>query len=264
MIKIVRNIWKALISTSLAIVLMSFILAKPPVTIFLAGDSTMSDKRISAYPETGWGMPFKYFFDNTVTVVNKAQNGRSTRTFITDGLWQSISDNLHAGDYVLIQFGHNDEVPTKRSYTTEDEFKKNLIFFITQTRAKGANPVLITPVARRSFDSTGKVKDTHVRYAEIVRQTAVENNVPLIDLSKESMALLQKFGPENSKLLYNHLVPGEHPNYPQGKTDDTHFNELGARLMAELVLKDIEQNIPALAERVVIGQNAPAVNPQAK
>ena len=224
----------------------------------------MADKEVKAYPETGWGMPFKAFFDPSVTVVNKAKNGRSTKSFIAEGLWASISDNLADGDYVLIQFGHNDEVPTKKTYTPEAEFKANLEKFILQTREKHATPVLITPVARRKFDAGGAVEETHEAYSAIVRKVAAENNVALIDLDKESQEMLQKFGPENSKLLFNHLQPGENPNYPDGKTDDTHFNELGARLMAQIVLKDIRALKLPLAERIVKGLNAATVNPQAK
>ena len=238
----------------------------PPshITVYLAGDSTMADKEVKAYPETGWGMPFKAFFDQSVTVVNKAKNGRSTKSFIAEGLWASISDNLVEGDYVLIQFGHNDEVPTKKNYTPEAEFKANLEKFIAQTREKHATPILITPVARRKFDASGSIVGTHEVYSAIVRKVAAENNVPLIDLDKESQEMLQKFGAENSKLLFNHLQPGENPNYPDGKTDDTHFNELGARLMAQIVLKDIKALKLPLAERIVKGQNAAIVNPQAK
>jgi len=242
---------KILLIGILGLVGISFIPPKKTLCIYLAGDSTMADKKVNAYPETGWGTPFKNFFDSTVTLSNKAQNGRSTRTFITDGLWQSITDNLQSDDYVLIQFGHNDEVPTKKSATTEEEFKKNLVLFITQVRDKKANPVLITPVARRSFDNAGIIQDTHAKYAEIVRQTAKENGVPFIDLDKESTTLLQQLGPEQSKWFFNHLAPGENPNYPDGKADDTHFNELGARRMAEIVLADLRKISPELNNRVV-------------
>jgi lysophospholipase L1-like esterase len=110
---------------------------------------------------------------------------------------------------------------------------------------------LITPVARRKFDSTGKVEGTHEVYAQIVRNTAAENKVPLIDLDKISQALLQEWGVERSKLLFLQLAPGQHPNYPQGKEDNTHFSELGAREMAQLVLKEIRTLNLELADRIV-------------
>jgi lysophospholipase L1-like esterase len=220
--------------------LAAFSLPPKKIKIWLIGDSTMANKEIKAYPETGWGMPFTYFFDSSVVVDNRAKNGRSTQSFIDEKLWQPVIDNLNEGDYVLVQFGHNDEVPTKKTYTTEEQFKNNLIRYVKETRAKKAIPILITPVARRKFDSTGHIVGTHEVYSEIVRSVAKQLNVPLIDLDKKSQELLQQFGPETSKLLYNHLQLGEHPNYPDGKVDDTHFNELGARKMAEIVLQEIK------------------------
>lgn len=245
----------------LVLSLMSFLLPPDHITLFMAGDSTMSIKDVKAYPETGWGMPFTAFFDQTVTVVNKSKNGRSTKSFIAEGLWASISDNLKEGDYVLIQFGHNDEVPSKATYTPEADFKANLVKFITEARAKKANPVLITPVARRKFNAEGKIQGTHEVYSELVRKVAAEQQVPLIDLDKESQALVQSYGPDDSKFLYDYVEPGENPNYPMGKTDDTHFSELGARKMAEIVLADIRSLKLDLADRIVKPRIAPRREP---
>jgi lysophospholipase L1-like esterase len=225
--------------------------AKKKITIWLIGDSTMSVKDVKAYPETGWGMPFVNFWDSTVTVDNRAMNGRSTRTFMEEKRWDPVVSNMQEGDYVFIQFGHNDEVPTKKSYVPEKDFKTNLIRYINDTRNKKANPVLITPVARRKFDSTGHIQETHAVYAQIVRDVAKENNVPLIDLAERAKALYQQLGPETSKYLFNHLIPGEHPNYPEGKQDDTHFNELGARKIAEMVLAETKNLKLELAERIL-------------
>ncbi len=227
---------------------------RPPVkkiTLWLIGDSTMSVKQVQAYPETGWGMPFVYFWDSTVVVQNLAQNGRSTRTFMQENRWQPAVDKMQEGDYVFVQFGHNDEVSTKASYTTESAFKANLIKYITDTKNKKGIPVLLTPVARRKFDTTGKVEGTHQIYSAIVRQVAKEQNVALIDLDAKSQALLQTWGADKSALLFNHLSPGEHPNYPEGKEDNTHFNEMGARVMAQLVLQSIKELKLPLAERII-------------
>jgi lysophospholipase L1-like esterase len=221
------------------------------IKVWLIGDSTMSIKDVKAYPETGWGMPFKNFFDSSVTVDNRAKNGRSTKTFLSEGLWKPVVENLSEGDYVLIQFGHNDEVKTKTSYSTESEFTANLTRYVLESRSKKAVPVLITPVARRKFDSLGHIVSTHEVYAELVRRVASDLHVPLIDLDKKSQALLQQMGPETSKFLFNYLEPGEHPNYPDGKMDDTHFSELGARRMAEIVLAEIRFMKLDLADRIV-------------
>jgi len=226
---------------------------KEKIKVFLAGDSTMSVKEIKAYPETGWGMPFVYFWNSTVTVMNRAKNGRSTKTFISEGIWKSIYDEAGPGDYVFIQFGHNDESKEKKErYTTPEEYKNNLVKFITETKSKKAIPVLLTPVSRRRFDADGKIVQTHEVYSALVREVAASENVLLIDLDEKSRELYQQFGPENSKLLFLQLKPGEHPNYPDGKEDNTHFNELGARLVAQLVLKEIKEKIPELAARIYI------------
>jgi lysophospholipase L1-like esterase len=237
---------------SLISLLCLFAFALPPkkTKVWLIGDSTMSIKEVRAYPETGWGMPFANFFDSTVSVDNRAKNGRSTQSFINEGLWKPVFEDMNEGDYVFIQFGHNDEVPTKKTYTTEEQFKANLARYVNETRSKKAIPVLITPVARRKFDSTGHLLSTHEVYSELVRSVAKQLNVPLIDLDKKSQALLTQLGPETSKLLYNHLQPDEHPNYPKGNTDDTHFSELGARKMAEIVLSGIKELKLPLAEHI--------------
>jgi len=236
----------------LAIPAMAFLLPqKKKIKVFIAGDSTASIKETKAFPETGWGMPFVYFWDSTVTVVNKAKNGRSTSSFRNEGLWKQITDQAGEGDYVLIQFGHNDEVPTKKTYTTEAEFKNNLTQYVKETRDKNATPILITPVARRKFDANGKIEGTHEVYSQIVRDVAKAANVLLIDLDKKSQELYQSMGVETSKYLFNYLEAGQHPNYPDGKKDDTHFSELGARLIAQLVLKELKGLNIELTERVV-------------
>lgn len=226
---------------------------KRKIKIFMAGDSTMSIKDTKAYPETGWGMPFVYFWDSTVTVVNRAKNGRSTKTFISEGLWKSIYDEAAPGDYVFIQFGHNDEAKEKgERYATPDTFRMNLTRMVTDTRAKGATPVLFTPVSRRKFDTTGTALETHKEYSAYVKEIATKENVLLIDLDTKSRELYQQFGKKDSKLLFLQLQPGEHPNFPDGKDDNTHFNELGARLIAQLILKELKATIPELSERVFV------------
>lgn len=235
------------------LLLMSFVIRPDkPIYVYLIGDSTLSIKETKAYPETGWGMPFANFFDTTVVIKNLAKNGRSTKTFLSEGLWKPAFDQLKAGDYVLIQFGHNDESKEKVDrYTTPEEYKANLIKFVNETRSKKGIPILITPVSRRNFDSEGKIKETHPVYTDLVKEVAKDLNVPLIDLNERSKALYQQMGAENSKLLFNQLLPNEHPNYPEGKVDNTHFNELGARRIAQLVLAELNALHIELANRVV-------------
>lgn len=220
------------------------------ITVFLIGDSTIANKEISAYPETGWGMPFTFMFDSTVTVENHARNGRSTRTFISENRWQPIVDRLQPGDYVIMQFGHNDESKEKKDrYTSPEDYKLNLVKFISETRGKNANPILLTPVTRRRFKD-GQIQETHPGYSKLVLEVAKEQKAPVIDLDKLSRDLLQEFGEEKSKLLFLHTQPGEHPNYPDGKEDNTHFSELGARKIAQIVLKEIKNLNLELAQRI--------------
>lgn len=236
-----------------SIILASFMFyQKKKITVYLVGDSTMSIKEPEFFPETGWGMPFAYFFDSTVVLDNRAKNGRSTKSFIEENLWKPITDNLHAGDYVFIQFGHNDEVKEKIGrYTTLEEFKTNLLRFVNDTKNKKAIPVLLTPVARRRFGTTGKVEGSHPFYSDAVREIATNNKTTLIDLDKESQELLNLYGADFSKQLFLHLQPNEHPNYPAGTEDNTHFSELGARKIAQIVLAEIKKLKLELGERIV-------------
>lgn len=232
--------------------LVSFAPPDKKTKVYLIGDSTIANKEVRAYPETGWGMPFAYFFDSTVIVDNRAKNGRSTRTFLSENLWQPVADALQPGDYVLMQFGHNDESKEKVDrYTSPDDYKKNLVKFITETKAKGAIPVLLTPVSRRKFDASGNAVETHAEYAPLVKEVAAAQNVALIDLNEKSKALYQAFGAETSKLLFLQLAAGEHPNYPEGKVDNTHFSELGARKIAQIVLAEVRRLELDLAKHVI-------------
>ncbi|HJS52773.1 MAG TPA: rhamnogalacturonan acetylesterase [Pyrinomonadaceae bacterium] len=212
-----------------------------PVTIFLAGDSTMAAKLREKRPETGWGeMLGQHFKDGTVRIENRAMNGRSTKTFISEGRWQKIIDDVKKGDFVFVQFGHNDESKDKgERYTPPEDYKKNLIRFVNEVRAKGGTPVLLTPVMRRRFDKDGKFYDTHGEYPGIVHDVARELGAPLIDMHKLSEAVIVKYGVEDSKKLFLQLKPGENANYPKGIEDNTHFSPLGAEEMAKLVVAGI-------------------------
>jgi len=244
-----RHLHKILLATVLF--LMAFTVAdKKEITIYMIGDSTMANKKVEAYPETGWGMPFRYYFDDAVKVENHARNGRSTRTFLEEGRWKPVVDKLEKGDYVFIQFAHNDEVKSKEQYTKPANYQANLAKFVKEAREKGAQPVLLTPIARRHFDDQGQLEDTHKQYSQLMREVAQKYEVPLIDLDKRSQALLRKLGPEDSKYLYNHLEPAENPHYPDGHADNTHFNEYGARRMSELALHGIEKLNLGLAEHI--------------
>lgn len=213
------------------------------VHIFLAGDSTMAAKADDKRPETGWGEDLeRRFKPGTVKVENRAANGRSTKSFIEEGRWQTIIDDLQKGDWVFIQFGHNDQKKdSPERYASPDDYKKNLIRFIAEVKAKGGNPLLLTPVVRRRFDKDGKFYDTHGEYPDVVRAVAAEHKTPLIDLHKLSGEMVSKFGAAGSKKFFLHLEPGKSDNYPKGVADDTHFSPYGAFVMASMVAVELRK-----------------------
>jgi lysophospholipase L1-like esterase len=211
-----------------------------PITLFLAGDSTMAEKLSDKRPETGWGEILQASFDPAkVKVENHAKNGRSTRTFISEGLWQGIVERIKPGDYVFIQFGHNDESKEKTDrYTPPEDYRNNLLKMVGDVRGKGGLPVLLTPVMRRKFRN-GALVDTHGEYPDIVRAVALAEKVPLIDMHRRSAAVLSAMGDSASRSLFLQLKPGENPNYPNGIEDNTHFNPNGAQAMAKLAVDGI-------------------------
>jgi len=215
----------------------------PPVTVYLAGDSTMAQKLVTRRPEMGWGEAFQQYFDiDQVRIENHARNGRSTRTFITEGRWQAVADRLRPGDYVFIQFGHNDaSVDKVDRYTPPADYRRNLVRFVADARAKGASPVLLTPVRRRKFDAAGTLVDTHGEYPDLVRAVAAEQRVPLLDMHRLSAEALTRHGAEGSRRLFLQLRAGENANYPQGIEDNTHFSPQGAEVMAALAAQGLRE-----------------------
>lgn len=237
-----------------AILLMSFVLLKQKnLTIYMVGDSTMANKQAKAFPETGWGMAFASFFDKTVTVDNRALNGRSTLSFMTENRWRPIVDNLKEGDYVIIEFGHNDEKIEKPGVGTSlEQFRDNLIKYVNDTRSKKANPILMTPISRRSFKN-GVLVDTHKGYPAMVRKVADSLQVPFIDMLVKTENWLNKVGDEPSKKYFNYVDSG-HVNYPAGKKDDTHLSPDGAKIIAQLAAQAIAELKIDLAKKIISQQ----------
>ena len=213
-------------------------------SIYLAGDSTCAPKTQEKRPETGWGeMLGKHFKDGKVRIENRAMNGRSTKSFIAEGRWQKIVDELKKGDWVFVQFGHNDSSKEKgERYAPPEMFRANFMRFVTDVKAKKANIVILTPVVRRRFDKDGNFYDTHGVYPDIIRSVAKEQNVPLIDMHRKSEAVIKKYGDADSRSLFLQLNPDENVNYPKGVEDNTHFNPKGADEMAVLVVEGIREN----------------------
>jgi lysophospholipase L1-like esterase len=232
------------------------------VRIFLIGDSTMADKPVIGNPERGWGQVFPLFFGGNVLIENHARNGRSTKSFLAEGRWKAVYDKLQLGDYVFIQFGHNDakKEDSTRYAAPHTDYRNNLLLFVNESRSKGAIPILLTPVCRRRFDQNGKFYDVHGDYPGVVRALATEQGIGLIDLHKKSMQLLEKLGAEESKKLFLRAKPGYFTAVRGGKEDDTHFNYNGAVKIAALVvdgMKDLNSPLARLLkpldEKSVVG-----------
>lgn len=223
-------------------------------TLYTIGDSTMADKiKPDENPEKGWCQVLPSFFDlNKITIDNRAVNGRSTRSFINEKRWESVYKSLKKGDYVFIQFGHNDEkIADSTRYTNpHTAYRYNLIRFVTEAREKGAIPVLFSSIARRNFNEHGVLVGTHGEYPIEARLVAQEHNVPFIDLGYFSEVLEQSYGPEKSKDLHLHFKPGEHPYYPEGKTDDTHLSYKGALEIAKIVVAELTKMNLDIATRL--------------
>ncbi|WP_375289894.1 rhamnogalacturonan acetylesterase [Qipengyuania sp.] len=224
--------------------------APPTPTVFIASDSTASDYAASRYPQSGWGTFIGCVLEG-VRVDNRAIGGRSTRTFIEEGRWNALRTSLKPGDTVLIQFGHNDAYKAKpeRFAAPETAYRQNLVSFIADVRAAGATPVLITPVARRSFED-GEAKADFPEYSTVVRELAESRDVALIDLETRSRRMLDGLGPEGSKAYYLHYQKGAYPAFPDGIDDDTHFSEIGARHVANLVADGLAETSTSLAANV--------------
>jgi len=218
-------------------------------TIHIAGDSTAANYAAERYPQTGWGMMLPCALEGE-NVRNHAVGGRSTRTFITEGRLDRMAAELQPGDTVLIQFGHNDASADRpERFVSPEQYKTNLQRMIDMARGAKAQPVLLTPVTRRSFRD-GKAKADFAVYSMAARELAEEAGVPLIDLEAASGQWLESVGQEESRPYFLHYTPEDQmPAFPQGIADDTHFSELGARAIADIVARELKAlNLPVSAK----------------
>lgn len=215
-----------------------------PVTIFTIGDSTMADKPLEGgNPERGWCQLMPEFLTGDVTLENHAVNGRSSRSFISEGRWEKVLSRLEPGDYVFIQFGHNDQKFKDPSRYTNPYtgYRQNLERFVKETREKGAIPILFTSIVRRNFNKHGTLMDTHGDYPLVVRLVAGDMDVPFVDLQRLTENLEISYGPEKSKTLHLWYTPGEIPFYTEGKQDDTHLSVKGAREVSALAVSALKK-----------------------
>jgi pectinesterase len=241
-------------------------------TVFIIGDSTAANKDISGgKQERGWGMALQCYFDDNIVVDNHAVNGRSSLSFINEGRWDKVLEKMKPGDYVIIQFGHNDEKPKADRHTDPGStFDYNLAKFVRETREHGGIPVLMNCVVRRNFfvnvpenDDDEKLRtttfkdgakmvegdtliDTHGLYRIAPRDVARRMNCHFVDANRITHELEQGLGTEASKKLHMWFLPGEEPSVPGGRQDNTHYNVHGAHVVARLLADALCEEVPLL------------------
>ena len=217
-------------------------------TLYVIGDSTAAAYPHERYPLTGWAQVLPYYFDTSrIHLEDRARSGRSSKSYWDEGAWTPIREALQPGDFVFIQFGHNDEKkddPNRYTdpATTYPEYLKR---YVDDTRAAGAQPVLLTPVNRNAWTSPRELKDSHGAYPAAVRSLARREGVPLIDLHALTRRYYERLGPMRAARLFMNLKPGQYPNYPGGKKDNTHLQDRGAYAISALAVQAIRrQRLP--------------------
>lgn len=263
--------------TFLSVLVTAFLLmssGKRPVTVFVIGDSTAANKDISNdKQERGWAMLLQGFFTDKVLVDNHAVNGRSSKSFINEGRWDKVLERITPGDYVIIQFGHNDEKPQPERHTDPGTtFDANLRRFVRETRDKGGIPILMNAVVRRNFYlepqkqdddellrnttyegekvNSDTLVDTHGAYVVAPRLVAAQEHCVFIDANKITHDIEQALGIEGSRSLHMWFKPGEHPSMPDGRQDNTHYNIKGAHVVADALASEIARQVPALRPHI--------------
>ena len=206
--------------------------------IHIIGDSTVDDNQP---PFRGWGWALPKYVREGIGVRNRALSGRSSRSFREEGLFEPVERELAAGDMLLIQFGHNDEKDDERHTDPDSTFPEELWRYCDAALSRGAQPVLITPVSRRFFVGGGSMLYTHGEYPRAIRKLAAEKHIPLCDLKADSREMYLRLGEEKTAELFVRLKPGEHPDFPDGHDDKTHFNAYGADRICALVVRELRQ-----------------------
>ena len=270
---------KKILMACMLLMLLTSATRQKTTTIFIIGDSTAANKDTSnGKQERGWGMSLQDYFDPEYIVVdNHAVNGRSSLSFLNEGRWDKVLERMKPGDYVIIQFGHNDEKPKADRHTEPGStFDYILARYVRETREHGGIPVLMNPVVRRNFfvnapdnDDDEKLRtttfkdgvkmvegdsliDTHGLYRVAPRDVARRMNCHFVDANQITHDLEQGLGTEASKKLHMWFLPGEEPSVPGGRQDNTHYNVYGARIVAGLLADALCEEIPVLRKYRVV------------
>lgn len=225
--------------------------------IFWAGDSTVKQNDYTTYPQTGIGQGLPLYLKKNTMILNYAENGRSTKSFIAEGRLQEIERLIKEGDFLFIEFGHNDEKPDEERHTdASSTYKDYLKQFVSVARDHSAYPVFITSLYRRQFNSNGiLVEKTHQDYPQAMIELGNEIDVPVIDLCSISKDLIQAAGIENSKRWFMHLNPQEYINYPEGKEDNSHLQYDGAVTFAGIIAAELRK-LGGIYEELLLPLNA--------
>lgn len=217
-------------------------------TVFIAGDSTAAEKLAEKRPEAGWGEKIPLYFNKKIVFSNHAKNGRSTKSFIAEGRLNEIEERITENDYLLIQFGHNDQKLDDPDRGTDPygDYLDNLDKFITLANNHKAQPVLLTPVTRRDYLADGCLNPkTLGDYPQAMKEFAKKEQIPILDIFTRSQNWLAQFTKDETRKFYLHGKPNEWSNYPEGVVDNTHFSEQGAMEIARIVAEAIgESSLP--------------------
>lgn len=214
-------------------------------TLFLLGDSTCAIKRKEVFPETGWGESFSTYLADGWKIDNRALNGRSSKSFLDEGLFGSVLDSVKDGDAAIIQFGHNDSKPDPERYSTPYQgYVDNLVFMAKELKDRGVAVYFASSIARRQFDDRGILRETHGEYIHAMHYAAFCAAVPCIDVTSPTMLEVQALGDEGSKKYYMNFPSGMYENYPDGKEDNTHLRPEGARWVSHLIARELSTILP--------------------
>lgn len=220
--------------------------------VYLAGDSTVMSYGSGNFPQQGWGGRLHDYFTSGVSFSNRAIGGRSSKSFVDEGRLASILGVIKPGDYLFVQFGHNDGYSDPRLHTDPyTSFKTYLSMYIDQARQYGATPVLVTPMGRRYYDSSGRFINDFVDRTAAMKQLAAAKGVALIDLNSKSIGFYNGIGVAATTDVFLYAAAGQYPRFPSGVADTTHFQDYGAGQLARLVVQGIEEN--RLALRTYVG-----------
>lgn len=226
------------------------------ITVYLCGNSTVVDQ--DNEPWASWGQMIPRFFNTDVCIANHAESGLSANTFIGGKRLKKIMSQIKEGDYVFMEFGHNDQKQKGPGSGAYYSFMTSLKTFIDEARSKGANPVLLTPTQRRRFDDKEHIVDTHGEYPDAIRWIAAKENVPVIDLNEMTRTLYEALGDETSKRAFVHYPANTYPGQDRVLADNTHFNPYGAYQISKCVIEGIKKAVPELAKHLELD---PAYNP---